>query len=317
MTRWLVDWQRLVLLSVCLVLAGSCALPALEKVAAFDDGTAGSVGSSGGKSNGGAGAQSSSGDRAGGGDEGVSGDNAVAGKVNGGGSNAGTGGSATGGSSTGAGGEQAGAGGVDDCVDEPGKVTDLLISNLENSPSLLNPPRTGEWFVFAGGGTISPAVNQFTRSSGGANATSYCARVMGSGSTYAGTGFTLNGKQGGTCVYDASAYSGVSLYYKSSHALRLIFSTKARMPIGEGGSCTNECGNYHGYALPASSAWTKADVTFAFLAQDYGPMEPFKPAELMWISAQVSGEYNPTTNMVDPIVGAFDVSLDEVRFTPL
>jgi hypothetical protein len=44
----------------------------------------------------------------------------------------------------------------------------------------------------------------------------------------------LNGKQG-TCVYDASAYSGVSLYYESTHPLRLVFTTTARKPINEGG----------------------------------------------------------------------------------
>jgi hypothetical protein len=314
MTKRQPDWQRFALLSVCFVLAGSCALPALEKVAAFEDGTAGSGGSPGGKSSGGSAVQSSSGDQSGGGDEGTSGGSSSAGKTNGGGP---SGGSSLGGSSTGgAGGEQLGAGGGDDCVDAPGSVEDLLVGDLESSPTELNPPRTGQWFAFASGGTISPPIDQFARSVGGANMTGYSAKVSGSGSSFAGTGFSLNGKQG-TCVYDASAYSGITLYYKSTHPLRLVFTTTPRKPINEGGSCASDCSNYHGYALPAKSEWTKVDVIFAMLTQEFGMMDPFRPAELLSIYAQASGVYNPVSNMVDPIVGAFEISLDEVRFMPL
>lgn len=272
---------------------------------------AGNGGNIGGAVNGAAGAGNVAGSDAGGASGGAEG--GAAGGWAGEAGAAGSGGSAASGGTDGAGGAA--------CSDEPGTLSELLITDLEANSGALNPPRSGFWFTFADPGANitpepDPTGSSFLPVTGGADGTDYAARMTGSGGKYAVLAFYLSYAGDSPCTYEASAYSGIEFWYSSSHPVRVALATLATTSVAGGGTCSSACDNHHGADLPATPSLTPVTVDFDELAQEFGTLSPFKPSELLYIAFMVDGVWNPDTMQVDPIEGEYTVVIDEVSFVP-
>ena len=152
---------------------------------------------------------------------------------------------------------------IDDCEDGTNQVK-------------VQKGRNGYWYTFIdkAGSTISPpASHTFIMSKGGVNGSMYAAQVLGKMSAtgdplYAGMGFNFTDPKG---QYDASPYSGLSFYAKTSSssvkAVRLKVPDASTDPDGK--VCT-ECFNDFGSDLTISDQWKQFVVPFSDMAQMEG-----------------------------------------------
>jgi hypothetical protein len=130
----------------------------------------------------------------------------------------------------------------------------------------------------------------------------------------AGMGFDLANCMSKSGAYNASAFNGMSFWYKSTTALRVIIATTAVIPTTRGGTCVPggmgmECDNGHGLDLAASPAGMVTTVSFTAgatngLTQAFGQMKAFDKSQIVNIQWQV------------PQGMAFDFTIDDVAFTP-
>jgi hypothetical protein len=234
-----------------------------------------------------------------------------------------TGGStSTGGSFPTTGGTGSGGTGTSMCLtNNVGAAADLLIDDLEDGNNTVGddkmpPVRIGYWYTFKdsiatcmvmpppdpSGATPFPP----TPASGAMGTNG--AKVSGTGCTgpdfAAGIGFDVNNCMSAPKVYDATAYTGIKFWYKSSVAVRFQIGSTATTPAPNG-SCAADCYDHHGMTLTASLAGTEVMVPFTMLAQEWTPtMTPFDKSKILNFQWQIKKENGAT----------FDLTIDNVSF---
>jgi endoglucanase len=190
---------------------------------------------------------------------------------------------------------------IDDCEDGTNQVK-------------VHKGRNGYWYTFIdkAGSTISPPANHtFIMSKGGVNGSMYAAQILGKMSAtgdplYSGMGFNFTDPKG---QYDASAYTGVSFYAKTSSssvkAVRLKVPDASTDPDGK--VCT-ECFNDFGADLSLSDQWKQYVVPFSDMAQMEGWGAPHPKA------VDRSKIYSMQWQVNSP--GAeYDIWVDAIAFT--
>ena len=185
-----------------------------------------------------------------------------------------------------------------------------LIDDMEANVSTIpeRDGRAGVWYTFddGQGGTQSPApFGPFLpdATDDGLPGSTHARRTQGGGFTsYAGFGFDLNNRGGTRQSYDASAYTGIVFWMRSSTNVRVLFPTVATAPISEGGTCSVACDDSFGLALTPTQIWTEYTVGFAQLQQLNASSARFDPKTLLGIAISM------------PAGQDFDVWLDDVGF---
>jgi hypothetical protein len=196
---------------------------------------------------------------------------------------------------------------------------DTAISDLEAGTNAINPPRVGYWYTYNDGSTTCAQMpppdpsgaTPFPPTAAAGNGM-YAARTTGGacGTWGAGMGFDLANCMSMSTPYNASAFNGISFWYKSTTAVRVIVSATNVIPTTRGGTCTPgagmgmECDNGHGLDLPANTAGGMMAVPFTMLSQSFGQMKPFDKTAIVNIQWQVANGM------------AFDFTIDDVMFTP-
>lgn len=221
------------------------------------------------------------------------------------------------------------------CGMAAGVATDKLIDDLEDGENTIGngvgspvpPSRIGYWFTY---NEESASCNQYpapdpegllpfppTAMPGNGSMFGAMTRGMGCTSVWgAGLGVDFNNCSGASKAYDASAYTGLSFWYKSKTPIRVLVGTQPNLPTAEGGRCASDCYNHHGKNFAASTAGTLATITWAELSgsaqigsppadpQTYGEKRGFNPAQLLNLQVQV-----------DQAGGSnFEIWLDDLSF---
>ncbi|HEX6765285.1 MAG TPA: hypothetical protein VF103_07395, partial [Polyangiaceae bacterium] len=180
-------------------------------------------------------------------------------------------------------------------------------------------PRVGYWYTY-NDGMCTPAQVPAPDPSG---ATPFVPGATGNGmwaahtsggacATWgAGMGFDLANCASASGAYNAGVFSGISFYYKSTTAIRVIIATTDVIPSTRPpGTCVPgtgmgmECDNGHGMDLAAAPAGMTISVPFTMLSQAFGQMKPFDKTKIVNIQWQVANAL------------AFDFTIDDVVFTP-
>jgi hypothetical protein len=196
---------------------------------------------------------------------------------------------------------------------------DTAISDLEAGTNAINPPRVGYWYTYNDGSTTCAQMpppdpsgaSPFPPTAAAGNGM-YAARTTGGacGTWGAGMGFDLANCMSKSTPYNASAFNGISFWYKSTTAVRVIVSATNVIPTTRGGTCTPgagmgmECDNGHGLDLLANPTGGMISVPFTMLSQSFGQMKPFDKTAIVNIQWQVANGM------------AFDFTIDDVMFTP-
>jgi hypothetical protein len=217
-----------------------------------------------------------------------------------------------------------GAGGTNGglCGPKVGLASDLLISDLESGTNAINAPRTGYWFSFGDGSDMMPppdptGVMPFAPSPSGYSGSQYYARFTSSGGKNVGMGFDLNNCGAKPYPYDVSAYKGISFAYKSSHPVRVEFTSVATAlpPLG---NCTGGyavCGNYHTIVLESATVWTNVTIPFSTLWQDFGTIAPIDKTSVLQIQFHVMGAWdNQTMSQGNISPAQVDLGVDSISF---
>jgi hypothetical protein len=124
-------------------------------------------------------------------------------------------------------------------------------------------------------------------------------------------GFDFNNVSEKSCVYNATAYSGISFWAKGSVPVKAMVKIPATtQSTSDSGTCTavTMC-EVHYTLTPApilSATWTQYKITFAdtatFAQAGWGTKAPFDKANIRTMQFQV------------PIGTALDVSVDDIAF---
>lgn len=169
----------------------------------------------------------------------------------------------------------------------------LLFSNFDSGEPFLNGNgMTGNWYGYDDGtSTHTPTWNDeggWLPEPGGLTSDGYALHAVGSGFTTWGSG------QGATpawdnsaqtnCLYDASAFDGVSFWIRGSivddtssaseidrGALKFGVTDPDVIPVEEGGNCTGgsgECWDWYKTRITPSECWHRYSFRFDELAQD-------------------------------------------------
>lgn len=225
----------------------------------------------------------------------------------------------TGGASGAAGTPAGGAGGAPPCGQTAATAADTSIDNLEDGDNTVTLPRIGYWYTYNDmtGCTQTPApdatgATPFVPTPAAGNAGSVGARTNGMGCTSwgAGLGVDLANCNMKSNPYDASVFNGISFWYKSTTAIRMMVGTLANLPSANGGGCTDSadmCYNHHGMDLAAAPSGMTVTAQFTTLSQAYGTNRPFMKNQILNIQFQAS-------NMVTAT--GFDITVDDLAFTP-
>jgi hypothetical protein len=221
------------------------------------------------------------------------------------------------------------------CGMAAGVAADKLIDDLEDGDNTIGngvgqptpPARLGYWFTYneeSASCMQSPAPDPegllpFPPSPMPGNGSMFGARTSGTGCTSiwgAGLGVDFNNCNLKSNAYDASAYTGISFWYKSKSPIRVLVGTKPNLPMADGGMCTSECFNHHGKNFATSTAGTIATITWAELSgtaqigsppadpQTYGTKRGFNPAQLLNLQVQVDQAGG----------GNFEIWVDDLEF---
>ena len=152
-----------------------------------------------------------------------------------------------------------------------------------NEPTVLT---GGAWYTFndkdnGGKSTVTPTVgSDFTMTSGGANGTSYAAKMTGTLKTgyqypFVGMGFNLTENED---PYDLSGSTGISFYHKGD-AVNLSVKIS---------SVEDYC--YHSYPVGSHTNWTLVTVKWDDLKQeDWGAYVNFDESEIFGVQWQFQG----------------------------
>ncbi len=212
-----------------------------------------------------------------------------------------------------------GGGGGVMCGQTAATAADTSIDNLEDGDNTITMPRIGYWYTYNDmtGCTQTPApdptgATPFVPSPGAGNAASVGARTNGMGCTSwgAGLGVDLNNCNMKSNAYNASVFNGISFWYKSTTAIRMMVGTLPNVPTANGGGCTDTadmCYNHHGVDLAAAPSGMTVTQTFATLSQAYGTMRAFDKTQIINIQFQAAQTVTTT---------GFDITVDDLAFTP-
>jgi hypothetical protein len=190
--------------------------------------------------------------------------------------------------------------------------------------------RDGYWYTYCDcsngiGGTMTPACAASFVPEGQGYDDSLAAHVAGSGYNgkaaacgWTGAGLGVNFTTS-SCPYDASAYTGIQFYAKSSTSSPVRFSmatvaTKARNETGGGTCCSggdpgnsSGCDNHFGSNITLTPTWTLYSYPWNQLAQpSWGILQNFDPKTLIGMQWQVSDA---------AATSPFDIWVDAVAFT--
>ena len=235
----------------------------------------------------------------------------------------GTAGTAT----TGTGGMDGGA--LAACPSPPaaGTIADLLIDDLEDGDNGLSKvgSRTGFWYTYmdAIGTTIVPAPDKagtMPLKPGATNchgASKGCIIITGTTAPndttvvgmekygYAGVGFDFSNAMK-TCIYNASAYSGIKFWARGDVAVTIKLGTTATVATADGGTCTTGCTDGFsptGADVLLDTEWTQIDLPFATAMQaGWGTPATLDKTMVMGMQIQI------------PPGQTFNVALDDFTF---
>ncbi|HTA90380.1 MAG TPA: carbohydrate binding domain-containing protein [Polyangiaceae bacterium] len=207
------------------------------------------------------------------------------------------------------------------CVMAAGTIADLPIDDLEDGDNTIEAigNRVGYWFTYNdGSGTQTPAADKtglipFKPTAGGApQSPLFSAETNGTAfTTYVGMGFNFNNTAMKACVYNASAYSGITFWAKGNISLKAQITIPATTATTEdSGSCSTPmmCDDHFTLTpTPALTAtWTQYKITFADAASwaqaGWGVKTTFDKSSLINMQFQA------------PTAVAFDYSIDDIRF---
>jgi len=171
----------------------------------------------------------------------------------------------------------------------------LLIDNFDDAEnSFEGNGLNGSWYGYndeSVSGVQIPTGSEIRSEPGGPGGTGYALHVQGEGFSDWGSGFVgqfAATASGQACLFDASAYSGVSFWVKGSveadpavdgerydpDLLRLLVIEKDVVPRAEGGDCDADegaCWDSHRIKFPVDPCWRLHAVTFDELLPDgYG-----------------------------------------------
>ncbi|WP_437642591.1 CIA30 family protein [Sorangium sp. So ce854] len=161
-----------------------------------------------------------------------------------------------------------------------GPQTLEMIDDMEDNDNAINAAggRVGYWYTFndgTEGATQEPPPDPegtgetpftMTALEPARGQSMYAARSWGSGfETWgAGFGFDLNSPEGAKAPYDASAYTGITLWAKGTTSATVMISDPGTDP--EGGVCTDECDKWQ-KSLALTEEWQQFTIPFADLKQ--------------------------------------------------
>jgi hypothetical protein len=216
-----------------------------------------------------------------------------------------------------AGAPSGGTAGTGTCGPTTATAGEALISNLETGTNAIEGPRVGYWYTYNDGTTCAqmPApdpsgATPFPPTAAAGNGM-FAAKTSGAacGTWGAGMGFDLANCNSKSGPYNASVFNGISFWYKSTTALRVIVGTTGIIPTTRGGTCVPggmgmECDNGHGMDLMPNPTGAVIMVPFTGLSQSFGQMKAFDKTQIVNIQWQVAQAL------------AFDFTIDDVMFTP-
>lgn len=203
------------------------------------------------------------------------------------------------------------------CVLATGAATDLSIDDFEDGDGTIQAlgSRKGYWYTFNDMTSVqvptSSATVPFAPVAGGYPTTSkFTAKTSGPAFTIwgAGIGFHFNEVASAPCAYNATAYSGIKFWAKSTapfKAMVQIPATTAKTLATDDAACAAMCNDHFFLAVPITAAWTQYTIDFAaatFKQEGWGSPATFDKTKLLGVQFQVAKNV------------AFDFSIDEVAF---
>jgi len=200
------------------------------------------------------------------------------------------------------------------CTAAVGAATELAIDDLEDGDNVINPigSRVGYWYTYNDGtatqvpdpkALFKPTAPGSTLSPKGAASTSGPAFT-----TYgAGMGFDFHNIMMTPCLYDATAYKGITFYAKATAALAIkaMVKTAATTSSSSGGTCAAKCDDHFALKAALTTAWTKYTITFGaatFAQEGFGTAATFDKTKLLGMQFQVAKDLK------------FDFSVDDLTF---
>lgn len=168
----------------------------------------------------------------------------------------------------------------------------LLIDDFDDGDAGLSQNGLmGGWYAYddESGGEQIPTGSVIAPTAGGLTEQGYALRVQGSGFDFWGSGFGTNFtalREGLECVFDASAYSGISFWTRGfikpkgevpsgeEGRMRVQIIEKDVAPLSDGGNCDTSrgpCWDSHRVRIAPSDCWTKHSLRFdEFVADGWG-----------------------------------------------
>lgn len=201
----------------------------------------------------------------------------------------------------------AGAPATTGCVLATGTAADLLIDDLDDGDGAVKAigSRKGYWYTFNDGTPAavqvptSSATVPFKPTAGGYPATSmFAATTSGPAFTTwgAGIGFHFNEAGSNLCAYNASVYSGIKFWAKTTAPLKAMVqipatTAQASLTATDAPACFGTMCNDHFYlAVPVTAAWTEFTIDFAaatFKQEGWGTPATFDKSKLIGVQFQV------------------------------
>lgn len=243
------------------------------------------------------------------------------------------------------------------CCVAAGTATDVAVDDLEDKDNVILPvgQRQGYWYTYNGGGaTQMPAAGTtYVPTAGGhpcsllpltdtckamkiapmgtAMSALFSAGTTGSlvapttaaPNVYAGLGFDFNNHFKKSCVYDASAYKGISFWAKGSVPFSAAIAIPGTQPPSatSAGACvpagTTGCSDHYAMTIappPGGTTWMQFTITFAdagFTQAGWGvPVATFDPSKIINMQFQVNADAMATAAV------PFDFAIDDIAFVP-
>ena len=236
------------------------------------------------------------------------------------------------------------------CCTAAGTATDVAIEDFEDGDNVILPvgQRQGYWYVFSSAGaTQTPAAGTTYAPSAGGHAcsllplTDACKAMktaaMGTAGSmlfsagtkgslpaatatvpsYAGLGFDFNNHFKKSCIYNASAFKGISFWAKGTVPFQAGLAIPATQPsASDSGACAAMCSDNYSMTvapMPDGTTWKQFTLTFAdktsFTQAGWGAIATFDPSKIINMQFQVNAD------MVTA-AAPFDIAVDDIAFVP-